>query len=171
VRGDINTPWAGRAKEYAWSLCLGLAPRKITPTDVDYVVECGGKFAFFEMKTGGSEMPYGQERMFNEMLKCIGAKALLFVVEHKPLERVSLPTDVTRFQCRRFDHETDRVKVSQWLEGTRFGSAYAAFFIWADTGDMAPLRSVLTESAQAESSTTEPSEHVDWVKEYEAHEK
>ena len=147
MRGDIETPWAGRAKEYSWSLCLGMAPRKITPTDIDYVCECNKKFAFFEMKTAGSTIPRGQELMFLRLLEKLGQSAVLFVVEHSMLEKVTVPVDVIRFHCCRV--QNGRWARSAFLPGDKFAEAYAAFFKWAETGNFSLMRNALREGQKA----------------------
>jgi hypothetical protein len=166
MRGDIETPWAGRAKEYSWSLCLRLAPRKITPTDIDYLVECNGKFAFFEMKKDGVQMPAGQARMFKALLRQLASDAVLFIVEHSPLDRIEVPTDITRFKCVRFG-DSDLVE-SRALPGLRFASVYAAFFKWAE-GDPKALREAI--NSVSEITPPGPRDHEEWLREYEANEK
>jgi len=169
MRGDIETPWAGRAKEYSWSLCVRLAPRKISPTDIDYLVECGEKFALFEMKTEGASMSVGQQRMFAALLRRLGDSAILFVVEHTPLDRVTMPADVVRFRCVRMDG--GELRASKYLDGVHFPEVYGAFFQWADGGPFKTFREVIDLAGRKALKPALPSDHTEWLVEYEAVEK
>ena len=160
MRGDIVTPWALRAKEYSWSLCVELAPRNITPTDIDYVAECNGKFAFFEMKAVGTEMPYGQELMFDRLLSGLQGDSILFVVEHTKLDRVSVPVDVVNFHCRLADKHGGMRK-SETYKGTGFPIVYKGFFEWAESGEQKRLRDAFDAAK----------EHAGWIADYEAEER
>lgn len=125
-RGDINSPWAGRAKEYAWSKCLELAPRNITPTDIDFSVDCAGKFLFFEMKTENTPIPDGQRIHLERLLENMGPGHFVMVAEHPILDRVDVPDDITKVQLW---HENDGgIWKSESLPGTAFAALYRAFF-------------------------------------------
>jgi hypothetical protein len=102
VTGNIETPWAGRAKEYAWNLMLPFAPRGITPSDIDFVYECGGHFLLCEMKTADTVIPRGQELMLERLLRRLSSRSVLAVVRHPPAERIVLPTDVDSFDTWRW---------------------------------------------------------------------
>lgn len=102
MRGDIETPWAGRAKEYAWSLMAKYAPRNITPSDIDYIVECGGHFVAFEMKTGSTEPAYGQRLMLERLLRGWTLRSRVVVIRHPPLDRVVIPDHVEAFETWRY---------------------------------------------------------------------
>jgi len=102
MRGDIETPWAGRAKEYAWSLMAKHAPRNITPSDIDYITECGGHFLVCEMKTGETEMKYGQRLMLERLLACLSSKSRVVIVRHPSVERVVIPEHVVSFETWRW---------------------------------------------------------------------
>lgn len=111
-----------------------MAPRKITPSDIDFFVECNGHFAFFEMKSTGAKMLEGQQRALNELAKCTAGRSILFIVEHQDLDRVVLPTECTRFMCRMWqtDGAIYKGRESPWYVGESFPSLYSAFFKWAD---------------------------------------
>lgn len=141
LRGNITSgPYAERAKEYAWHLCLRHAPRKITPTDIDYFVERNGRFLFFEMKTEGAKVPYGQHLALARLLLSLGGKAILAVVEHAPLDRVEMPGDVLRFTL--WAKDGLRVVDRGPFPGEAFIPFYVAFFEWA-TGDDDAIRRAL----------------------------
>lgn len=156
MRGDIETPWAGRAKEYSWSLCLNLAPRKITPTDIDYLVECKNKFAFFEMKTIGAEMPFGQQLMFKNLLRALPGQSMLFVVEHTQLNVVHVPVDVIKFHCRMANKE-GLIRNTDDFHGSAFPGVYKGFFDWAESGNLDVMREAF-----------EIAKHKEWIADYDA---
>lgn len=131
-RGDIrDSPFAGRAKEYSWSLCQKYAPRNITPTDIDYAIDCNGRFLFFEMKTIGQSMTRGQDYFFNRLLSQLEGSAVLMIVEHEPLDStMTMPDDVKCFEMRWFAkggiHRRHFIGVEAFIE------KYQGFFRWAE---------------------------------------
>lgn len=129
MRGDIETPWAGRAKEYAWSLMERHAPRKITPSDIDYLVECRGHFLVFEMKSVDAPLPYGQRLMLTELLARLTPVSRVVVIRHPPIDRVVVPADVLAFETWRWNG--GRVETQEW-EGAVFARWYARWFDAAD---------------------------------------
>lgn len=129
MRGNIYSPFAGRAKEYAWNLCLKYAPRNITPTDIDYMTECNSHFLFFEMKTEGAEMPYGQRLALERLLKALPDRAALMLVSHQPVDVVQIPIHVTAIElwvsCK------SGIEVAEEIPAFMFAGLYKAFFSWA----------------------------------------
>lgn len=146
MRGDIHTPFAGRAKEYAWSLCLENAPRAITPTDVDYMVEASGYFLFFEMKTIGAPIPKGQRIALERLLSALLGKAVLLVVSHVPLERVELPGGVVSVDL--WVASGKGIRRFEGLAGSAFIPLYEAFFRWA-SGEKGAFRRALIAAKEA----------------------
>jgi hypothetical protein len=142
MRGDIkNSVYAGRAKEYAWSLCTNLAPRKISPSDIDYYVECNGKFLFFEMKTKDAKMDYGQELALSRLLKATVGKSILLVVKHEALDLIEMPTSVISFDIWAAGRNNLLKKIID-MPYDSFVEVYQAFFDWAD-GDKNALKGVI----------------------------
>lgn len=141
MRGDIYSPFAGRAKEYAWSLCLKNAPRKITPTDIDYMTECNGHFLFFEMKTEGASMPYGQQLAFERLLLSLPNRAVLMLVTHTSVAVVKMPISLRALELWVSDGVNIRKRSN--VQPERFVQLYAAFFSWAE-GNRAAFRQALT---------------------------
>jgi len=137
MRGDISTPWAQRAKEYSWHKCVSLAPRNITPTDIDFAVECAGRFMLFEFKTTGTEMGYGQRLFFERLLSRLGLGHFLMICEHPPLEKISLADDITRVWL--WAHDGTGTWVSDPLPGDAFVILYEAFFKEAE-GEIHAMR-------------------------------
>lgn len=132
LRGDIKDgPYANRSKEYVWSRCVGLAPRLITPTDIDYAVECNCHFMFFEMKTVGSVMSKGQDIFYKRLLIALEGKAILIVVTHNPVEPLMLPSDITAIQTWRAVDGKIEIR-SQDNGELGFIKLYQAFFKWAE---------------------------------------
>lgn len=145
MRGDIYSPWAGRAKEYAWSACLALAPRSITPTDIDYMAECNGRFLLYEMKTEGAKIPHGQRLALERLLVTLGPKkALCVIAEHGPLDRVSVPADMRQVEVwaplvgapeswpnTRLPSWDGMVWASGKMSGEAMAEIHASFFHWA----------------------------------------
>lgn len=169
MRGDIETPWAMRAKEYSWSLCANLAPRKITPSDIDYVAECNGKFAFFEMKTVGEPMKGGQEMMLNRLLSSLRGQSILFIVEHQPLDRVELPDGVVRFRCRMFP-KTGEGRQTGLISGQHFPLVYSSFFDWADNRNTRALFEAFARSQQETPAepVAAPTDSVEWIRDFDS---
>lgn len=176
MRGDItHSPYAGRAREYSWSLCTSMAPRKITPSDIDFFVECNGHFAFFEMKSSGAKMLDGQQRALNELAKCTAGRSILFIVEHQDLDRVVLPTECTRFMCRMWqtDGTLYKGRQSPWYSGQSFPALYSAFFTWADSKtresraalNAAFSAAIKVDDVPAADIASEPAND-EWVREY-----
>lgn len=139
MRGDIYSPFAGRAKEYAWSLCLKNAPRKITPTDIDYMTECNGHFLFFEMKTEGAKMPYGQQLAFERLLLSLPNRAVLMLVTHTSVAVVNMPANLKNLELWVSNGLTIRRR--EKIAPELFTQLYAAFFSWAE-GDRKAFRRV-----------------------------
>lgn len=129
--GDIATPWAQRAKEYAWSLMVPFAPRGITPSDVDFVYECGGHFLLCEMKTGDAPVPRGQTMMLERLLRCLSSRSVIVIVRHAALDRVVVPTQVESFETWRWV-DGGILKRGPWL-GDDFAVWVARWFENADT--------------------------------------
>ncbi len=140
MRGDIYSPFAGRAKEYSWSLCVENAPRKITPTDIDYMVECAGHFLFFEMKQESATMPYGQRLALERLLSALVGKAVLMLVIHSSVSPVTIPIDVLSVAL--WTGSKAGIKTLPNLPATLFNELYAAFFVWAE-GDREAFKRVL----------------------------
>ena len=139
MRGDIYSPFAARAKEYSWRLCTRMAPRNITPMDVDFALDCRDKFALFEMKTEGALMPYGQKLFYEKLLRALGFnRAILMVVEHPPLDRIELPTDVTSVQLHMLSRKGDVHEYAKVFGSESFSLLYGGFFKWAE-GDSGAL--------------------------------
>ena len=130
MRGDIETPWAGRAKEYAWSLMERYAPRKITPSDIDYIVECRGHFVAFEMKTGSADLSYGQRLMLERLLNGWTMRSRVVVIRHAPLDRVVIPEHVETFETWRWSE--DGVLRGGPYSGADFAEWYGEWFKKAD---------------------------------------
>ena len=147
MRGNIVTPWAQRAKEYSWNLCLEHAPRKITPTDIDYFVESKGHFLFFEMKTKGQKMPYGQELAFTRLLSALYGRAVLMIVSHGELATVKLPIDVLSLDLWADGRGHGLIR-REGLDRGLFVPLYAAFFSWAE-GDTGAFKRVLNQRRAA----------------------
>jgi hypothetical protein len=141
VRGDIYSPFAGRAKEYAWSLCLENAPRKITPTDIDYMAECNSHFLFFEMKTEGAKMPFGQQLAFERLLRELPNKGALMLVSHSSVSVVKIPTDVLSFDL--WTSTDNGISILKDIPAFMFTAVYRAFFEWAE-GDKNAFRRELS---------------------------
>lgn len=81
-RGRIyNRPRARQLAEFA-----GLEFRSITPTDVDGLIDFGGRlFVLIEAKVEGTELPHGQEEALTRVCDALhrdGKKAALLIVEH-----------------------------------------------------------------------------------------
>lgn len=132
-RGNIYSPFAARAKEYAWAACLRHAPRQITPSDIDYVVDCNGRFLLFEMKSEGAEMPTGQRILLERLLEALHGKAFLIIVEHEALSKIDMGSDVLRFHA--WTYSGGAVRRIGPFDGSHFPAVYAAFFQWAE-GDV-----------------------------------
>ena len=129
MRGDIETPWAGRAKEYAWSLMQQYAPRKITPSDIDYITECRGHFLLFEMKSVDAPLPYGQRLMLQRLLVRLTDLSRVVVVRHPPIDRVIVPGQVLSFETWRW--HGGKIEPREW-EGDVFVKWYERWFAAAD---------------------------------------
>lgn len=148
MRGNIHSPYAGRAKEYAWSFCMEYAPRKITPSDIDYMVESNEHFLFFEMKTEGAEMPKGQRIALERLVKAVGGKAVLMVVKHPPIPVVEMPLDITGVELWTLNNR-GQIQVERRVPWYWFGDLYAAFFSWAE-GDRTAFDKVVATALKQE---------------------
>jgi len=52
-----------------WGVLEGVFPREIFPTDIDGLVEIGGRFLIFEWKRDGAELTGGQENALTRITK------------------------------------------------------------------------------------------------------
>ena len=82
-RGRIHTPYlAAQLRDFS-----GLRYGKITPTDIDAVLDFGGRlFVFIEAKLVGAALPRGQELALERLTDCYADKgmfALCIVCEHE----------------------------------------------------------------------------------------
>ena len=84
MRGEIV--YRDRAKQLVDFSGMNFV-RGITPTDIDGLIECGGKcFIFFEIKfkdyAGVAPLPNGQRRAFEEVINSLSKPSILFVASH-----------------------------------------------------------------------------------------
>lgn len=57
--------------------------RNITPTDMDGYVEFGGElFVFFDLKSKGATILYGQELSFTRLVDSLKTRAVFIVADH-----------------------------------------------------------------------------------------
>lgn len=134
-RGEIyNIPYFTRARVYSWQRCIQYAPRNIAPTDIDFVVECKGKFLFFEMKTDGAIMPRGQVILYEQLLTALATKAVLMVVTHKQLDIPTMPDDIIGIETWRYINGYVRKKQHGGNMHDVFIALYSRFFQWAEEG-------------------------------------
>lgn len=132
-RGEIrNLEYFKKARAYSWSRCEKYAPRGIMPTDIDFAIECRGKFLFFEMKTEGSRMPIGQKIFFETLLASLPEKSLLMVTTHLDLEIPTIPDDITGIETWYPSKTGLKRKIHDGNLHRRFVSLYAGFFEWAE---------------------------------------
>ena len=83
LRGAVHTKHrAGQLRDYSGLLL----DRKITPSDIDGVIEYGDNiWVFIELKIEGVEMPYGQRLMYERLvddLAVTGKPTMCLVAEH-----------------------------------------------------------------------------------------
>lgn len=83
----------------------GLMIRKITPTDIDGMIEYKNKaYVFIEIKYKDKELPYGQklalERLATDAVKA-GKSAIILVAEHD-VEDTKLSVDVAKCNTRSY---------------------------------------------------------------------
>ena len=53
-----------------WSCLVGcFGDSKVMPSDIDGIIEAGGHFLLIETKSPGVEIPRGQQRMFDALVK------------------------------------------------------------------------------------------------------
>lgn len=109
---------------------LPYAPRGITPSDIDFVYECGGHFLLCEMKTTDANIPRGQTLMLERLLSRLTDRSVLAVVRHAPMDRVVVPTDVDSFETWRWV-DGGVLKRGPW-KGEDFATWVARWFDHAD---------------------------------------
>lgn len=94
----------------------GLRYGKCTPTDIDGLIELGGRvFIFIEYKFGDAEMPYGQRLALERIVDIMNdAKpSLLVVAKHdNPVEQDIDGANATVVKVR-----TDRRWITEWVSG------------------------------------------------------
>jgi hypothetical protein len=132
LRGDIvNSGIADRAREYAYSVVSRYAPRGISPTDIDGAVETNGHFLFWEFKTEGAIMKYGQKLFWHRMLMGLAPKAVLLYAQHPRLDTVNVPADITRFEIWRV-HDGKIKQHGPFFDTAALQQVNNAFYRWAE---------------------------------------
>lgn len=79
--GKIRNPKRIR-QVLAFQGLMGIFPRCITPTDVDFCVEIDGHFLIGEFKRQGASVPVGQRMALERLIKRLGAGSVAFVAQH-----------------------------------------------------------------------------------------
>lgn len=136
--GDIrNSPYAGRAKEYVWSVVSKVLPRGISPSDIDAAIEVNSCFLFVEGKTEGQVIPKGQQMFFRRLLFQLPARrAAMLVAMHPALDEVNMATDCSSVKVAwRSDGGIHWTKA---LTGGAVGDIVASFSQDASTGVLRP---------------------------------
>lgn len=90
-RGDIRDPeYHELCRQFSFSAWNEFMPRQISPTDIDNMklIECNRHFLWFEFKTVGTSMQFGQRLAFIRLLGLDVGYSALFVCEHPALSRV-----------------------------------------------------------------------------------
>ena len=102
LRGNIINPRdADRAREYAYGVISRNAPRGISPTDIDGAVEANWHYLFWEFKTNGVSMKFGQRLFWDRLLTDLAPKAILIYAHHPRLDVVQVPQEIVRFEVWR----------------------------------------------------------------------
>lgn len=137
-RGDIrNSPYAGRAKEYVWSVVSKVLPRGISPSDIDAAIEVNSCFLFVEGKTEGQVIPRGQQMFFRRLLyKLPTRSAAMLVAIHPALEEVNMATDCNRIKVA---WRTEQgIQWSPAMTGGEVVTVVTRFSQDAETGSLRP---------------------------------
>ena len=97
-RGDIrNAKYAYKALQFNYGLMSQLFPGKISPTDIDGLVEINSSFWFQENKTIGQTLPLGQQILFERFFKKLRGSMFLTIGSHKSLQSVTIPDEISTF--------------------------------------------------------------------------
>lgn len=83
-----NPEYLRRCKVYAWDKVKQYTPRGIQPTDIEAAIELNSHYLYFEFKSEGAEMPYGQRLFFDRLLMLHRKRAVLMICEHESLSIV-----------------------------------------------------------------------------------
>lgn len=137
-RGDIYAPEAyAQGKMIDHSAWGGVLPRKITPSDIDMVMEQGGWLMFIEAvrgRQGWDDIKYGQRFMYQSIAELSDKVLCVLWCHEAPLER---KID-SRCDCRSFSvmlsyphphqHSRMRVAVTHGFSGERWEKFVRGWF-------------------------------------------
>jgi len=119
-RGKIRgRKYAAQVKDFT-----GLRWGKITPTDIDGLIDFGGKFiVVFELKYAGAEMPYGQRLALERLSSSSKTPMLVLVATHDtpPEEdiKVHAATVIEWYWNGKWDKPLETRSLYDCIEGAR----------------------------------------------------
>ncbi len=155
-RGDVRNYGLSRASKIFAFSCISKAfqkatKRNISVTDIDGAIEIGGYLLWFEFKTEGHGVPWGQEKLYKTVLyNGQRMKSILLLCEHKQMFQedggVKVPENVIRFQIHWFNYP---VKRSDWIDGKQLQEFC---YLWANAAEHTKdMRSVLLKFIEEDS--------------------
>lgn len=105
ARGAIRDPGSYKQLFDHSGLAGAFARAKITPTDIEFMVEQDGRFIYGEFKYANKDLDYGQRRAFENLVRANRGLAFFFVAEHHAQRHEVIDTA----SCR--------VREVYWMEG------------------------------------------------------
>jgi hypothetical protein len=116
---------------FEWNFLLpAFVGSKITPTDIDAVVERKGKFLLFETKSPGKKVEAGQIIMLENLLKLGRGSIFLFILYGK------INTEISQMEIWSLNKINNSIKKSEYFDcDSEFVlEKVSSWFKWANRG-------------------------------------